>query len=113
MIKTKEKLTKNDILELFTSGCKTDFKIGMEIERLPINKKSFFAAGYNEGVCDSLRQLAKEENWDYITDDYNIIGLKQNHDTITLEPGCQIELSVEPQKDIFTLQKKIIKLIYQ
>ena len=110
MIKTKEKLTKNDILELFTSGCKTDFKIGMEIERLPINKKSFFAAGYNEGVCDSLRQLAKEENWDYITDDYNIIGLKQNHDTITLEPGCQIELSVEPQKDIFTLQKKIIKL---
>ena len=110
MITTKEKLQKTDILKLFTSGSKTDFKIGMEIERLPINKKSFFATGYNEGVCDSLRQFARSENWDYIIDDYNIIGLKQNHDTITLEPGCQVELSVEPQKTIFDVQKKITHL---
>lgn len=107
MIKTHEKLAKSDILRIFTSGIKSECKIGMEIERLPINKKNFYAAGYDEGICDSLRQFAKEENWDYITDDYNIIGLKQNHDTITLEPGCQIEMSVEPQKNIFDLQKKI------
>ena len=107
MITTKEKLEKRDILNLFTSGIKTDCKVGIEIERLPINKKSFLAADYNGGICDSLRQFAKEENWDYITDDCNIIGLKQNHDTITLEPGCQVEFSIEPKKSIFDLQKKI------
>ena len=107
MITIKEKLEKRDIIELFTSGIKSDCKIGLEIERLPIDKKTFLAADYNYGICDSLRQFAKEENWDYITDDYNIIGLKQNHDTITLEPGCQIELSIKPEKNIFELEKKI------
>lgn len=59
------------------------------------------------GVCNFLRSFAKAENWDYITDDYNIIGLKQGHDTITLEPGCQMELSIKPEKSIALLEKKV------
>ena len=67
------------------------------------------AADYSSefGVCNFLRNFAKEENWDYITDDYNIIGLKQEHDTITLEPGCQLELSLKPEKTIGGLKNKI------
>ena len=57
-----------------------------------------------------LRNFAKEENWDYITDDYNIIGLKQGHNTITLEPGCQIELSLKPEFMIDEIKNKIEKL---
>lgn len=56
--------------------------------------------GSEFGICNFLRNFAKEENWDYITDDYNIIGLKQVHDTVTLEPGCQIELSIKPEKQL-------------
>ena len=106
MINTKEKLDKQQILELFTCKPKSEHGVGMEYERLPIFSKSFESVDYNLGICELLREFAKEENWDYITDDYNIIGLKQEHDTITLEPGCQIELSIKPEKTIFDLEKK-------
>jgi len=109
MVQTKEKLEKQDILKLFTCKSKLERCIGIEYERLPISSTSFKAVEYNV-VCDFLRQFAKEENWDYITDDYNIIGLKQNHDTITLEPGSQIELSLKPEKTLFDLEKRINSL---
>lgn len=107
----KERLEKEDIIKLYSNGCKTadEFTVGMEYERLPISSSSFNAVSYyaDNGICNFLRQFAKEENWDYITDDYNIIGLKQEHDTITLEPGCQIELSIKPEKTIFDIEKKV------
>lgn len=113
-LQTKQKLEKSDILKLFTSGCKTsrDLNVGIEYERLPISKLTNTAVPYDGdfGICDFLRTFAKKENWDYITDDYSIIGLKQNHDTITLEPGCQVELSVKPEKTIFDLKNKIDSL---
>ena len=113
-IQTQEKLDKKEILKLFKSGCKSceQQKIGIEYERLPIFSVTSKAADYSSefGVCNFLRNFAKEENWDYITDDYNIIGLKQGHDTVTLEPGCQIELSLKPEKTIDELKKRIDEL---
>ena len=105
MINLKQKLEKNDILNLFVGT--GEHKIGVEYERLPILNSKLSAADYDETVYNFLRDFAKTENWDYITDDYNIIGLKQEHNTITLEPGSQIELSIEPQKTIFELENKI------
>ncbi len=113
-IQTQEKLDKKEILKLFKSGCKPveQHRIGLEYERLPIFSVTSKAADYSSefGVCNFLRDFAKEENWDYITDDYNIIGLKQGHDTITLEPGCQIELSIKPEFLIEVLESKIDEL---
>lgn len=113
-IQTQEKLDKKEIVKLFKEGCKSceEHKIGIEYERLPIFSVTSKAADYSSefGVCNFLRNFAKEENWDYITDDYNIIGLKQDHDTITLEPGCQIELSLKPEKTIGELKNKINNL---
>lgn len=113
-IQTKEKLDKKEILKNFQNACKTDkqLQVGIEYERLPIFNSTCKAADYASdfGVCNLLRNFAREENWDYITDDYNIIGLKQEHDTITLEPGCQVELSIKPENDIFKLEEKINSL---
>ncbi len=108
----KQKLEKEDILRLYQKGYKKpeDYTVGVEYERLPISASSYNAVDYENGICNFLRQFAREENWDYITDDFNIIGLKQNHDTITLEPGCQIELSIKPEKTIFDIEKKIKSL---
>ena len=108
-MQTKERLGKQEILQIFKNGCKTSQNIGLEYERLPISLKTFKASDY-EDICGFLRDFAREENWDYITDNYNIIGLKQEHDTITLEPGCQVELSIKPEKTIFELKEKIDKL---
>lgn len=113
-LQTKEKLEKEDILNLFKNSCKseTEFNVGIEYERLPVSVVTDKAVPYDGeyGVCNFLRTFAKSENWDYITDDYNIIGLKQGHDTVTLEPGSQIELSIRPEKTIFDLKKKIDNL---
>lgn len=113
-IQTQEKLDKKEILKLFKSGCKSreQVRIGIEYERLPIFSVTSKAVDYSSGngVCNFLRNFAKEENWDYITDDYNIIGLKQEHDTVTLEPGSQIELSLKPEKTIDDIKNKVDEL---
>ena len=107
--KSKPKLEYNQLLEEFLLGCKTDKKIGMEYERIPVKISDGEVVPYegDYGVCELLREIAKQDNWDYILDDINIIGLKKMHDTITLEPGCQFELSVEPQEKISDIKNKI------
>lgn len=99
------------ILQLFYDGCKTsqEFNVGMEFERLPISTKDFKMVSYSNenGIYDLLRTFAKLDGWEYITDDYNIIGLQKENDKITLEPGCQLELSISPEKNIHDIKNKI------
>lgn len=113
-LQTKQRLEYQQILNLYTSGCKEKalHKTGLEYERLPISMVTGKAVDYFSefGICNFLRAFAKSENWDYITDDYNIIGLKQGHDTITLEPGCQLELSIKPEATIKALEAKVNSL---
>lgn len=110
-VEQKSELERDDILKLYTKGYKNpeDFKIGIEYERLPVWSSSFKAVDYwsENGIRHFLEQFAKEETWDYILDGKEIIGLKKNHDTITLEPGAQVEISAEPQKTIFRLKNNI------
>jgi len=107
--KVESHLEYNQLLEEFILGCKNTQKIGMEYERIPVYKSTGEVVSYygDYGICEMLREFAREDNWDYILDDVNIIGLKKLHDTITLEPGCQIELSLEPQDSIEDLKNKI------
>ena len=106
---SQERLEYNQLLDEFILGCKTTQKIGMEYERIPFIKVTREVAPYGGeyGVCELLREVAKVDNWDYILDDINIIGLKKLHDTITLEPGCQIELSLEPKEFIRELKSRV------
>ncbi len=114
LIRKDNILKPDDIKKIYTSGFKNknDLKTGIEYERLPVYSNSYCAAGYygETGICEFLRAFAREENWDYITDNTDIIGLKQGHSTITLEPGCQTEFSIEPQNSISGLKSKIDEL---
>ena len=108
-VKTEEKLEYSQLLDEFLLGCKTEQKIGMEYERIPVSMFGGEVIPYEGdfGICELLREFAKIDNWDYILDGENIIGLKKLHDTITLEPGCQLELSLEPQTFIKDLKNRI------
>ncbi|MCM1265357.1 MAG: glutamate-cysteine ligase family protein [Candidatus Gastranaerophilales bacterium] len=105
----KEKLSIENLAQLFRKGCKNEQLLGLEYERLPIHRLDNTAVSYygEFGVCEILKEFARIDNWDYILDDNEIIGLKKIHDTITLEPGSQIELSLEPQQTITDLKHKI------
>lgn len=104
-------LEKSEILKLYTKGFTNpqDYKIGLEYERLPIDSTSLKAVDYwgDKGIANCLGEFARQNCWDYIVDEKNIIGLAKEHDTITLEPGCQIEISTKPERTIFDLKKKI------
>ena len=112
VIKTEEHLEYGQLLEEFILGCKTTQKIGMEYERIPVSSYGNNVVPYEGefGMCEFLREFAKIDNWDYILDGENIIGLKKLHDTITLEPGCQFELSIEPQNQVAELKERIEKI---
>ena len=109
-VELQEKLEISYILKEFYKGCKPkeDFKLGLEYERLPLKNDTFETVDYyeNNGICNFLRKFAEENAWDYIVDEYSLIGLKKGHDTITLEPGCQMELSIKPEKYIKDIKTK-------
>ena len=113
MVKVEKKgvLDKGEILKLYTKGytLPEDYKIAMEYERLPISLTSFKSVDYwgVGGLRELLERFAQSENWDYIVDSNNVIGLAKGHDTITLEPGSQLELSVQPERTVFKLKEKI------
>ncbi len=104
-------LNRSEILNLYTKGYTNpqEFKIGLEYERLPINSETLKAVDYwgKHGIAICLEQFARKNGWDYIVDENNIIGLAKGHDTITLEPGSQVEISTKPERTIFELKKKI------
>ena len=111
MYQTRQKLDKTEILNLYTQGFKNqqDYKIGIEYERIPVSALTLENTDYYKdyGIKDLLLLLAKEDTWDFITDNNEVIGLKKGHDTITLEPGSQLEISAKPEKTIFQLKNKI------
>ena len=109
MLKTEERLEYGRLLDEFLLGCTTDQKIGIEYERIPVSYYGKNVVPYEGdfGMCEFLREIAKVDNWDYILDGTSIIGLKKLHETITLEPGCQFELSLEPQQYIRDLKRRI------
>lgn len=109
--KFKERADIESILAAFAKGCKPaeNHKVGIEFERIPISSSDFKVVDYagENGIYDLLRTFAKLDGWEYVTDDYNIIGLKKGEDRIFLEPGAQVELSLEPQQNIVDLKSKI------
>lgn len=108
-VKPEERLEYSQLMDEFIFGCKTEQKIGMEYERIPVNKYTDEVISYEGdfGICELLRKIAQVDNWDYILDGTDIIGLKKLHNTITLEPGCQFELSMEPQNTVSALKDNI------
>ena len=113
-LKPYKSITKKDILDTFYNFApKTQLQIGAEIERLPIDKKGFAAKYSNpqkNGVKEALEEISKSYNWDKIIDDGVLIGLKKDGSTITLEPGCQVEISLEPQKTVADLKSEYEKI---
>ena len=83
--------SKDEIIEYFKSGCKKSFSIGVENEKFLFDIKSNSRANYRQ-VKDVLNFL-KKFGWKEIIEDKNLIGLNNNKQSITLEPGNQIELS--------------------
>lgn len=95
---------KSQLLELFISGCKPKekFKIGLEFEKLAVNSFNYKAVPYSgkNGISDFLLQYKIFDKMEKIFIDGNLLGLKDEWGYISLEPGCQTEISVCPTEKI-------------
>lgn len=97
--------TKEEMCEIFYSGCKTDELIGLEYEKLPVYKTDYKAADYS----DVIKIILDMENEDrtVVFEGKNPIGMILPNGHISLEPGAQTEISLNPVKNISELQRMI------
>jgi glutamate--cysteine ligase len=98
-------INKNDLTDYFISGIKhkNNLKIGVEHEKFVLDKNSFLPRNYDEkhGIRDILERLSST-GWipSYDDSQKTIVALLKGKESITLEPGGQIELSGAPLDNI-------------
>jgi glutamate--cysteine ligase len=92
--------SKEQIIKYFESGIKKpdQFKIGIEHEKFLFNLATNKRINY-QTVTKIFKNLY-EFGWKPILENENIIGLKKDGKSITLEPGNQIELSGDQLNNI-------------
>lgn len=108
------KLQIDEITKYIKSGEKDvkDFKIGVEFEHFVINKDTLETISYygKDGVAETLKDLEKQD-WKGMYEEGYILGLTKGDLTITLEPGSQLEVSVESKRDIRDLEKNYLSFL--
>ena len=108
MIKSKEQLE-----EWFINGCKPkkNWKVGTEHEKFALKFSSidnkYYPVSYEEkaGIKNILNEISNL-GWTKIFEKGKVIALKKDRQSITLEPGGQIELSGAPLFDIHSTCKE-------
>ena len=101
----KKTLDFDKICQWFKDGEKKreNWLIGTEHEKFLFKKNDFKRLSYQDlkGIKFILNKLAEEENWEKISENNNLIGLKhKSGSSISLEPGGQFELSGAPLKNL-------------
>ena len=101
-------LSKNSLVQIFSQGCKekTRWKIGTEHEKFGFQKKSLEPIDFKD-IEEIFLKLSQKYDWEKIFEGSNLIALKKDKASITLEPGGQIELSGAPMENLFETCKEV------
>ncbi len=109
--KSSKKLTVSDIEKLYFKDKNRKSLFGLEYERISFDKKTQSVASY-EKISKIIENFASILNWELLYDGDVLIGAKDNFSTsISLEPGCQIELSLLPLYNIVDIQSEAEKIL--
>ncbi|OIV94908.1 hypothetical protein TanjilG_22105 [Lupinus angustifolius] len=107
-------LKKDDLIHYFVSGCKPKqkWRIGTEHEKFGFEFETLHPINYKQ-ITSLLNGIALRFDWDKIMEGDNIIGLKKGKQSISLEPGGQLELSGMPLKTLHQTYDEINSHLYQ
>ena len=93
-------LTYNDLVNDMRAGCKPrkDWRIGIEYERFAYAQETGAPLPYDgtPGIRHLLQSYAARYGWKIKYEGENPIALEHDMQTITLEPGGQVEYSGSP-----------------
>ena len=101
---TNKALTFDTIREYYLASAKSDLKFGLEYERLSLDKNTLKNAPY-ERIEKIIKTFADLKGWGLLYDDKTLIGTMGDGSSISLEPGCQMELSLKPCYAICEIEK--------
>lgn len=97
--------SKEDFTKIFYSGCKQDKTVGLEYEKLAVYKDTFEAVKYDD-IVKILLAMENDDRTVIFEDKYPMgMILPQGH--ISLEPGSQFEISLNPVQNISEIRKMI------
>src|SRR6056297_3837872 len=111
-----------DKKDIFKDKIKSYFKkcihddneyLGLEIEHFLVDKKTLKSISYSKegGQKDILIRML-DLGWEVLSEEgENILGIKKNESTITLEPGGQFEFSIKAYENIEDVKKDYIKIL--
>ena len=91
--------SKDQIINYFLSGAKKNIFIGVENEKFLFQEKNNVRATYSD-LKKVFEILIKKFQWKEVKENENIVGLKTDGKSISLEPGNQIELSGDKLSNI-------------
>lgn len=97
---------KSQLAEIFYSGCKNEQTIGVESEKLLVYKNNGKAVCYEDVV--KILYGFDENKWQKLYDGKNIVGLKSDIGSISMEPGSQVEISLKPYNSIDEITSKLL-----
>ncbi len=92
---------KSQMIEHLMAGCKPrpDWRIGTEHEKIGFCLKSLKPIPYEGGIKSILEGLQRFK-WEPVFEGPNIIALKRDGASVSLEPGGQLELSGAPLEHV-------------
>ena len=91
--------SKDQIINYFLSGAKKNIFIGVENEKFLFQEKNNVRATYSD-MKKVFEIFKKKFKWKEVKENENIVGLKTDGKSISLEPGNQIELSGDKLSNI-------------
>ena len=91
--------SKDQIINYFLSGAKKNIFIGVENEKFLFQEKNNVRATYSD-IKKVFEIFKKKFKWKEVKENENIVGLKIDGKSISLEPGNQIELSGDKLSNI-------------
>lgn len=98
-----------EVVKYIKSGETGDYKLGLEFEHFLIDRDTLRTISYygENGVEETLGDLTKI-GWIPDYEGEYILGLNKGDKHITLEPGSQLELSIEKQMNIEDLEREYL-----
>ena len=99
---------KSQMIEHLQAGCKPreDWRIGTEHEKIGFCLKELTPIPYEGGIKIILEGLQRF-NWEPVFEGPNIIALKRDGASVSLEPGGQLELSGAPLEHVHQTCKEV------
>lgn len=92
--------SESELVDFFRAGEKpaSEWRLGMEHENLAIDARSFGPVPYDgpRGIETLLGALERDGGWKAVHEGGRLVALDRDGQSITLEPGGQLELSGRP-----------------